>query len=186
MQWRKCFYVSNKKASLGLSIAIRKKSVPSVIVEIGRAKERPPKRPGMDKMAHGRSRMRISGERRNYWPWRHARDYARRNVEKRKRPRRARKHFVRNQWNLVHDEHVVTRAVAQTAAHTHTIMHSIKLRLNWPPWRFSKIQLRVAMRISTRNITAKFQPKKGPTGGEKQSEKWRHGWYVLWISAEFV
>ena len=46
---------------------------------------------------------------------------------------RARKHCVQNQFDLVHDEHVLTRAVAQTAAHTNTIMQSIKWRLNWPP-----------------------------------------------------
>ena len=36
-----CFYVSNERASLGLSRAIRTKSVASVIFEIGRPKERP-------------------------------------------------------------------------------------------------------------------------------------------------
>ena len=36
-----CFYVSNERASLGLSRAICTKSVASVILEIGRAKERP-------------------------------------------------------------------------------------------------------------------------------------------------
>ena len=35
-----CFYVSNERASLGLSRAICTKSVASVILEIGRAKER--------------------------------------------------------------------------------------------------------------------------------------------------
>ena len=59
-----CFYVSNKGATLGLSRAICKKSVASVIVEIVRAKERSPKRPETEKMVPGRSRMRVSGERR--------------------------------------------------------------------------------------------------------------------------
>ena len=59
-----CFYVSNEGATLGLSRAICKKSVASVIVEIGRAKERSPKRPETKKMVPGRSRMRVSGERR--------------------------------------------------------------------------------------------------------------------------
>ena len=36
-----CFYVSNERASLELSRAICTKSVASVILEIGRAKERP-------------------------------------------------------------------------------------------------------------------------------------------------
>ena len=35
-----CFYVSNERASLGLSRPICTKSVASVILEIGRAKER--------------------------------------------------------------------------------------------------------------------------------------------------
>ena len=59
-----CFYVSNEGATLGLSRAICKKSVASVIVEIVRAKERSPKRPETEKMVPGRSRMRVSGERR--------------------------------------------------------------------------------------------------------------------------
>ena len=36
-----CFYVSKERASLGLSRAICTKSVASVILEIGRAQERP-------------------------------------------------------------------------------------------------------------------------------------------------
>ena len=60
-----CFYVSNEGASLGISRAMCKKSVASVIVKISRAKERSPKRPETDKMAPGRSRMRVSGERKN-------------------------------------------------------------------------------------------------------------------------
>ena len=36
-----CFYVSNERASLGLSRAICTKSLASVILETGRAKERP-------------------------------------------------------------------------------------------------------------------------------------------------
>ena len=71
-----CFYVSNEGATLGLSRAICKKSVASVIVEIVRAKERSPKRPETEKMVPGRSRVRVSGERRIQWPWRNARDYA--------------------------------------------------------------------------------------------------------------
>ena len=59
-----CFYVSNEGATIGVSRAICKKSVASVIVEIVRAKERSPKRPETDKMVPGRSRMRVSGERR--------------------------------------------------------------------------------------------------------------------------
>ena len=58
-----CFYVSNEGATLGLSRAICE-SVASVIVEIVRAKERSPKRPETEKMVPGRSRMRVSGERR--------------------------------------------------------------------------------------------------------------------------
>ena len=59
-----CFYVSNEGATLGLSRAICKKSVAYVIVEIVRAKERSSKRPETEKMVPGRSRMRVSGERR--------------------------------------------------------------------------------------------------------------------------
>ena len=59
-----CFYVSNEGATLGLSRAICRKSVASVIVEIVRAKERSPNGPKRKKMVPGRSRMRVSGERR--------------------------------------------------------------------------------------------------------------------------
>ena len=54
-----CFYVSNEGATLGLSRAICKKSVASVIVEIVRAKERSPKRPETGKMVPGRSTHEI-------------------------------------------------------------------------------------------------------------------------------
>ena len=43
-----CFYVSNERASLGLSRTICTKSVASVILEIGRTKERPQQWPWWD------------------------------------------------------------------------------------------------------------------------------------------